>query len=131
MVQLDTKSAISAITTRWNDTGIEISADGITHKAKMIRTHSKGKTPVTPYIQVLELFQTRFPSSTLTHECRSVLPHHNMALWEGGGKSILILETRGIHHEYTAGVPFSAHPRIEPDGTPGISAIRSKIDRTI
>ena len=48
----------------------EISADGITHKAKMIRTHKfqKGKgRRVTLYIQVLELcLQTQFPSPTLT-----------------------------------------------------------------
>ena len=54
----------------------------------------------------------------------NVLPHADrlLALWEGGSAYALdrdTLETQGPHHwsEETAGLPFSAHPRIEPDGT--------------
>ncbi|MEM1434799.1 MAG: carotenoid oxygenase family protein [Pseudomonadota bacterium] len=53
----------------------------------------------------------------------SVLPHHDRlyALWEAGSAYELdpgTLATRGPKHfsEDTAGLPFSAHPRIEPDG---------------
>ncbi len=54
----------------------------------------------------------------------SVLPHHGKlyALWEAGSPWELnpdTLETIGIAEfsPDTSGVPFSAHPRIEPDGT--------------
>jgi carotenoid cleavage dioxygenase len=54
----------------------------------------------------------------------SVLPHHGelFALWEAGSPYALdpiTLETRGIHSfsPDTRGLPFSAHPRVEPDGT--------------
>ena len=54
----------------------------------------------------------------------SVLPHHDRlyALWEAGSPHELdpvSLATRGLKRfsEDTAGLPFSAHPRIEPDGT--------------
>jgi carotenoid cleavage dioxygenase len=45
-----------------------------------------------------------------------------LALWEGGSAFELdaaTLATRGMHHWSAglAGMPFSAHPRIEPDGT--------------
>ena len=54
----------------------------------------------------------------------NALPHAGrlLALWEAGDAYALdpnTLETRGPHYwsEETAGLPFSAHPRIEPDGT--------------
>jgi carotenoid cleavage dioxygenase len=54
----------------------------------------------------------------------SVLPLGDelLALWEGGSATRLdprTLETRGIKtwRPDLAGVPFSAHPRVEPDGT--------------
>ncbi len=53
----------------------------------------------------------------------SVLNHHGklFALWEAGSPYEIdpaTLETRGIHSfsEDTEGVPFSAHPRVDPDG---------------
>lgn len=53
----------------------------------------------------------------------SVLSHHGklFALWEAGSPyeiDPVTLETQGIHSfsEDTAGVPFSAHPRVDPDG---------------
>ena len=54
----------------------------------------------------------------------SVLYHHDrlMALWEAGSAYEIdptTLETRGVvtWSDETAGMPFSAHPRVEPDGT--------------
>ena len=54
----------------------------------------------------------------------SVLDHHGelLALWEGGSASRLDRETlawRGfkVWGEGLEGVPFTAHPRVEPDGT--------------
>lgn len=54
----------------------------------------------------------------------SVLPHHGklLALWEAGSPWEMNpedLSTRGLYSfgEDSDGVPFSAHPRIEPDGT--------------
>lgn len=54
----------------------------------------------------------------------SVLPHHGKlyALWEAGSAYEMdpdSLDTIGLHSfsDDTSGVPFSAHPRVEPDGT--------------
>ena len=54
----------------------------------------------------------------------SVLDHHGelLALWEGGSASVLDRETlawRGfkVWGERLEGVPFTAHPKVEPDGT--------------
>ena len=54
----------------------------------------------------------------------SVLDHHGelLALWEGGSASMLdrdTLEWQGfkVWGEGLKGLPFTAHPRVEPDGT--------------
>ena len=54
----------------------------------------------------------------------SVLDHHGelLALWEGGSASVLDRDTlawRGfkVWGERLEGVPFTAHPKVEPDGT--------------
>lgn len=54
----------------------------------------------------------------------SVLPHHGklLALWEAGSPWEIdpdSLKTEGLYQfsDDTRGVPFSAHPRVEPDGT--------------
>ena len=54
----------------------------------------------------------------------SVLHHHGklLALWEAGSPWEIdsnTLETKGLYQfsDHTRGVPFSAHPRVEPDGT--------------
>ena len=54
----------------------------------------------------------------------SVLDHHGalLALWEGGSASVLDRETlawQGFRSwgEGLEGVPFTAHPKVEPDGT--------------
>ena len=62
----------------------------------------------------------------------SVLPLGDdlLALWEGGSATRLdprTLETRGLKtwRPDLAGVPFSAHPRVEPDGTIWNSGVSS------
>ena len=54
----------------------------------------------------------------------SVLDHHGelLALWEGGSASVLDRETLQwngfkVWGEGLEGLPFTAHPRVEPDGT--------------
>ncbi|MEM6573252.1 MAG: carotenoid oxygenase family protein [Pseudomonadota bacterium] len=54
----------------------------------------------------------------------SMLWHHQrlLALWEAGSPHEIVpadLSTVGLHHfsQETAGLPFSAHPKVEPDGT--------------
>ena len=54
----------------------------------------------------------------------SVLDHHGelLALWEGGSASVLDRETLAwqgfkVWGERLEGVPFTAHPKVEPDGT--------------
>lgn len=54
----------------------------------------------------------------------SVLPHHGklLALWEAGSPweiNMDTMETEGLYQfsPETKGVPFSAHPRVAPDGT--------------
>ncbi len=54
----------------------------------------------------------------------SVLVHHGelLALWEAGSAHVIderSLETKGLKHwsGESRGLPFSAHPRVEPDGT--------------
>ena len=54
----------------------------------------------------------------------SVLDHHGelLALWEGGSASVLDRDTlawRGfkVWGERLEGLPFTAHPKVEPDGT--------------
>ena len=54
----------------------------------------------------------------------SVLDHHGelLALWEGGSASVLdreSLQWKGfkVWGEGLAGLPFTAHPKVEPDGT--------------
>ena len=54
----------------------------------------------------------------------SVLDHHGelLALWEGGSASVLdrdTLEWRGFRQwgDGLEGLPFTAHPKVEPDGT--------------
>ena len=54
----------------------------------------------------------------------NVLDHHGelLALWEGGSASVLDRDTLAwrsfkVWGEHLEGVPFTAHPKVEPDGT--------------
>ncbi len=109
--------------------------DGVTHNAKLVATHKLlaeekagralypafGSTPPQPA-------PVTSPDAVNVANI-SVLHHHNklLALWEAGSPwemNTKTLDTRGPY-EFTAdlppnslsGVPFSAHPRVEPDGT--------------
>lgn len=107
-----------------------LSAQGITHQGRFVRTEkfvadSAAGRPMSPG------FGTAIPGAkpptgpdSLNTANTSVVKHAGelMALWEGGSAYRLdekTLETRGIKtwSPDFAGVPFSAHPRIEADGT--------------
>lgn len=106
-----------------------ISKDGIRHQARMIATpkylaeKAAGKPLYSAFGTPVEDAQGVSSADTLNPANISVLPHHGKlyALWEAGSAvevDAQTLETVGLHafSEETAGVPFSAHPRIEADG---------------
>lgn len=107
-----------------------IQPDGISHSARMIATRK--------YLAETDAGRALYPgfattppdpkpvtSPDLVNVANiSVLPHHGKlyALWEAGSPWEIdpdSLATEGLHRfsEETEGLPFSAHPRVEPDGT--------------
>lgn len=107
-----------------------IGPQGVEHRARFVRTpkfaaDSAAGRPTT------DGFGTRVPGAApptspdaLNVANTSVLPWAGemLALWEGGSAYRLdaqTLETRGAKtwSPETAGLPFSAHPRVEPDGS--------------
>lgn len=120
-----------------------LAAGGITHQGRFVRTEkfiadSRAGRPVRP------AFGTVVPGASaptgpdsLNVANTSVVWHGGelMALWEGGSAYRLdekTLATRGPKTwspDY-AGMPFSAHPKIEPDGTLwnfGVSSMAGKL----
>ena len=107
-----------------------ISSSGVWHNAKIIQTH-KFKAEKAAGRALYPGFGSKPPDSLpVVHPDQintgniSVLFHHRklLALWEGGSAWKIdpeSLETEGLYEfsSNTAGVPFSAHPRVEPDGT--------------
>lgn len=103
---------------------------GVRHQARMVATH-KFLAEQAAGRALYAGFGTRPPdprpvtSADTTNTANiSVLPQqgHILALWEAGSPWQIdpdSLETRGLHtfSAETRGVPFSAHPRVEPDGT--------------
>jgi all-trans-8'-apo-beta-carotenal 15,15'-oxygenase len=103
---------------------------GVFHQAKMIQT-SKYKAEKAAGRALYPGFATVPPnpapvtSPDLVNSGNiSVLPHNGklLALWEAGSPWDMdpeTLETKGLHSfsAETKGVPFSAHPRVEADGT--------------
>ncbi len=106
-----------------------LTAQGIEHQARFVRTEkfiadSRAGRPVRP------AFGTVVPDAepitgpdSLNVANTSVVWHGGelMALWEGGSAHRLdprTLETRGpkVWSPEYAGMPYSAHPKIEPDG---------------
>jgi all-trans-8'-apo-beta-carotenal 15,15'-oxygenase len=106
-----------------------INPDGISHQAQMIATRK--------YLAETDAGRALYPGitsvppnprpvtspDTVNVANISVLPHHGKlyALWEAGSPWEIdsdTLTTEGIHSfsAETKGLPFSAHPRIEPDG---------------
>lgn len=106
-----------------------IGAEGVCHRARLLQTRklsaeqAAGRplypgfgTPVEDAAPVTSPDQMNVANI-------SVLPHGGklLALWEAGSPWEIdpdTLETRGLHQfsDDTRGVPFSAHPRVEPDG---------------
>lgn len=116
-----------------------ITATGVTHSGKVVRTpkfvaeQAAGK-------RLLEAFGTKWPGlrqvtgpDAFNAANTSVLAVNGelLALWEGGSAYAVdpvTLETRGakVWSQETRGVPFSAHPRVDADGTVwnfGVSAL--------
>ena len=107
-----------------------VSSAGVWHNARLLRTH-KFKAEKAAGRALYPGFGTLPPNAvTVTHPDHintgniSVLPHHGklLALWEGGSAWDInpdSLHTEGVYSftSTTSGVPFSAHPRVEPDGT--------------
>lgn len=120
-----------------------LGAAGITHQGRFVRTE-KYLDDTAAGRPVRSGFGTAVPGArpptgpdSLNVANTSVVKHAGelMALWEGGSAYRLdeqTLETRGIKtwSPDFAGVPFSAHPRIEPDGTLwnfGVSAMAGRL----
>jgi len=107
-----------------------ITESGVSHQARMIQTQ-KYRNEKEAQRALYRGFgssppNAKGPSSpdTVNTANISVLAHHDklFALWEAGSPyeiDPVTLETRGIHSwsKETQALPFSAHPRIEPDGT--------------
>ncbi len=107
-----------------------LSSEGVRHQARLIETYKvqaereAGRALYPGFASIPpEPAGVTSPDSVNVANI-SVLPHHNklLALWEAGSPWEMdpeTLNTRGIYEfsENTRGVPFSAHPRVEPDGT--------------
>ena len=120
-----------------------LGAQGITHEGRFVRTE-KFVADTAAGRPMSSGFGTYVPDAppptspdSLNAANTSVVKHGGelMALWEGGSAYRLdekTLETRGVKtwSPEFAGVPFSAHPRIEADGTMwnfGVSAMAGRL----
>ncbi len=120
-----------------------LGAHGITHEGRFVRTEkfiadsAAGKPVSSGFGTFLAGAKPPTGPDSLNVANTSVVKHGGelMALWEGGSAYRLdekTLETRGVKtwSPDFAGVPFSAHPRIEPDGTLwnfGVSAMAGRL----
>jgi len=107
-----------------------VGADGVSHQARYVETHKrqaerKADRPLYSSFDsvIADPAPIRSPDSVNTANI-SVLHHHGelLALWEAGSPWRIdesSLDTQGVYafSDETAGAPFSAHPRVEPDGT--------------
>lgn len=110
--------------------GWRIEDRGISHKARMVRT-KKYETELEAGRSLWPAFGTQLPGmrairgpDDLNAANISVVYHGEklFALWEGGSPYEIDpqdLSTRGIHSysEELEGVPFTAHPRLDADGS--------------
>ncbi|MEM7077002.1 MAG: carotenoid oxygenase family protein [Pseudomonadota bacterium] len=103
---------------------------GVTHQAKFIATYKRqseqkaGRPLYSTFATGVEAQAPVTSPDTLNPANISVLHHHDtlLALWEAGSPWEMdpaTLETRGVYafSDHTRGVPFSAHPRVDADGT--------------
>lgn len=103
---------------------------GLTHRGRYVQTHKhRAEREAGRFLR--PAFGTRFADMTSLDNPdaanaanTSVLPHNGrlLALWEGGSAYGMNPEDLGtdapvVWSDATAGLPFSAHPSIEPDGT--------------
>lgn len=107
-----------------------LSHDGVSYRGRFVRTRKfvaeqRAGRPLAPaFGTVPEGVAAVMASGAMNVANTSVLPLGGrlLALWEGGAPYALdpvTLETAGEHafRPDLAGVPFSAHPKVEPDGT--------------
>lgn len=108
----------------------QVDEHGVTHFGRFVRTEkfladSEAGRPVrATFGTELRCVQPASSPDSVNAANISVIHHGGelMALWEGGSATVLdarSLETRGVKtwsEEFTA-MPFSAHPKVEPDGT--------------
>jgi len=107
-----------------------LSPAGVRHQARLVETHKlRAETAagraLYPGFGSIPPNPAPVSSADLVNPANiSVLAHHDrlFALWEAGSAWEIDpddLSTIGLHNfsEETAGLPFSAHPRVEPDGT--------------
>ena len=107
-----------------------IKDDGVNHVAKLIETYKvreerTAERALYPGFASVPPNPAPVSSPDMVNVANiSVLHHHDklLALWEAGSPWEMDpqnLDTKGIYafSDFTKGVPFSAHPRVEPDGT--------------
>ena len=107
-----------------------INSNGVRHRAKFVQTHKlvaerkAGRALYPGFASVPPDPAPVTAPDTVNSANISVLYHHDrlLALWEAGSPWEMdpqTLDTKGIYafSEYTRGAPFSAHPRVEADGT--------------
>ena len=103
---------------------------GLSHRARVLATPKLEREDAAQR-RLYEGFATRVDGAAelrgpddLNPANISVLDHHGelLALWEGGSASVLDRDTLAwkrfkVWGEHLEGVPFTAHPKVEPDGT--------------
>jgi all-trans-8'-apo-beta-carotenal 15,15'-oxygenase len=107
-----------------------LSPQGVTHRARMIQTRkyqaekSAGRALYPGFASVPPNPSPVTSPDLVNVGNISVLHHHGklLTLWEAGSPWEMdpeTLDTTGLYQfsPETAGVPFSAHPRVEPDGS--------------
>jgi len=107
-----------------------LSSEGVAHQAKMIQTRKyqaeklSGRAMYPTFGSIPPNPAAVTSPDVMNVANISVLPHHGklMALWEAGSPWEIdpeTLDSKGAYSfsDNTRGVPFSAHPRVEPDGT--------------
>ena len=107
-----------------------VGTDGVSHRARYVETHKRqaerkaGRPLYSSFDSVIADPAPVTSPDAVNAANISVLHHHGelLALWEAGSAWHIdesTLDTRGTYafSDETAGVPFSAHPRVEPDGT--------------
>ena len=107
-----------------------VGADGVSHQARHVETHKRlaerkaGRPLFSSFDSVIADPAPVIGPDSVNPANISVLHHHGelLALWEAGSPYLMNeanLDTRGVYtfSDDTAGAPFSAHPRVEPDGT--------------